>query len=130
MIISLILTVVFSLYLISLPFVVLIKKDIALKYFSSFASSQKAHLTEQLFRFVFGIAIFDYSDKMLYSNFYYSFGLIIIITTLILTIVPWKWHHEIGKKAIPLTLKYLNLYSFSAFIFGLFILFCVLQPLA
>ena len=119
----------FGIYLISLLALTFVYKRYAVSYFSAFASSQKLHLIEQFFRMVIGIALYIFSTSMLFPQFFRMFGLIIITSTLVLIIFPWTWHNKIGKKVIPLTIKYLPYYAFSAAIFGTFILYAVFKPL-
>ena len=120
--------VIFGLYLISLLFISLWNKSVAIRYFGSFASSAKAHYLEQLLRLIVGVSFIIFSKFMLFSKMFNFFGWIIVLTTIVLLLTPWKWHHNFGKWAIPFTIRNLVFYTISASLFGVFILICVLKP--
>ena len=122
-------TTIFGLYLISLLIITLLNKERAINYFSSFVSSAKAHFFEQVLRLTVGISVLFFSESMLYSKGFEIFGWIVIISTIILILTPWTWHHKFGKWAIPFTIRNLNFYAVSAAIFGMFILYCISKPM-
>jgi hypothetical protein len=121
--------VIFGLYLISLLVITILNKKIAVNYFSSFASSARAHYLEQIMRLIVGISMLFFSKSMLYAQFFALFAWIIIITTIVLILIPWTWHHKLGKRVIPMTIQNLEFYALLASIFGVFILYCVIRPL-
>jgi hypothetical protein len=121
--------VFFGLYLISLLVITILNKKIAVNYFSSFASSARAHYLEQIMRLIVGISMLFFSKSMLYAQFFALFAWIIIITTIVLILIPWTWHHKLGKRVIPMTIQNLEFYALLASIFGVFILYCVIRPL-
>jgi hypothetical protein len=124
-----IITTLFGLYLISLLILTLLRKKSSIIYFSSFASSAKAHYLEQLLRLIAGLGLLIYSEKMLFPKLFGIFGWALIATSILLFITPWKWHNKFGEWAIPFTIRNLILYSVSASILGLVILYCVIVPL-
>ncbi len=128
-ILSGIITVSFGIYLISLLIISILRKDTAISYFSSFASSAKAHYFEQALRLLVGWGLLMYSENMHFSFIFYYFGWLLIATTVVLIITPWRWHHRYGKWAIPLTIKYLKIYAIAACLLGFFILYCVIDPI-
>lgn len=121
--------VIFGLYLISLLVITILNKTIAASYFSSFASSARAHYLEQILRLIVGMAMLSFSKSMLYAQFFELFAWIIILSTIVLILIPWTWHSKLGKRVIPLTIRNLKFYAVSASIFGVFILFCVIEPM-
>lgn len=120
---------IFGLYLISLFVITISNKALAVNYFSSFASSARAHYFEQLLRLIVGLAMLSFSKSMLYAGFFELFAWIIIVSTIVLILMPWTWHHNLGKKVIPLTIKNLKFYAVSASLFGVFILYCIIAPM-
>jgi hypothetical protein len=56
------------------------------------------------------------------------FGWLMIVTTILLLIMPWKWHNKFAKWVIPSAIKNLILYVVSAAVMGVFILYCVILP--
>ena len=121
--------VIFGLYLISLSIIAFWNKKIAVNYFSSFASSARAHYLEQILRLIVGMSMLSFSKSMLYARFFEMFAWIIILSTVLLMLIPWTWHNKLGKRVIPLTIQNLKFYAVSASIFGIFILYCVIHPM-
>ena len=121
--------VVFGLYLISLLIITIVNKKIAVNYFSSFASSARAHYLEQMLRLIVGTSMLLFSKSMLYAQFFEMFAWIIILSTIALILIPWTWHNKLGKRVIPLTIRNLKFYAVSASIFGIFILYCIINPM-
>ena len=121
--------VIFGLYLISLVVITIFNKTIAVSYFSSFASSARAHYLEQILRLIVGMSMLSFSKSMLYARFFELFAWIIILSTIVLILIPWTWHNKLGKRVIPLTIRNLKFYAVSASIFGVFILYCVINPM-
>ncbi len=53
------------------------------------------------------------------------FGWIIIVTTAGLLLVPWQWHHEFGKWAIPLAIRRMKLFALGAAVLAALIFYGV-----
>lgn len=121
--------VIFGLYLISLLVITILNKKVAVNYFSSFASSAKAHYLEQILRLIVGVSMLSFSKSMFYAHFFEIFAWIIILSTIVLILIPWQWHNKLGKLAIPLVIRNLKFYAVSASIFGVFILYCFIKPM-
>ncbi|SNT28313.1 hypothetical protein SAMN05421640_3165 [Ekhidna lutea] len=124
-----ILTALFGLYLILLLVITGVKKDAATRYFSTFASTAKAHYLEQIIRIAIGASLVVFSSKMLGSWYYNFLGWILICTSTLLMTIPWKVHHRFGKWAIPLVIKYVWVYSALAAALGITILVSIIYPI-
>ena len=124
-----IITTLFGLSLFALLIMTLLKKEFTMKFLSSFASSAKAHYIEQLLRIIAGLGLLIYSDHMLFPALFKIFGWGLTASSALLIIMPWKWHNKFGKLAIPFVIRNLVLYTISASIIGLVIIYCVIAPL-
>jgi len=124
-----IITALFGLYLTSLFAIALVKKKSAINYFSSFASSAKSHYLEQFLRLTMGIGLIISSNNMMLSELFRILGLTLMMTSIVLLITPWKWHYKFGLWAIPLVIKNVYLYTLSASLLGILILYCLIAPL-
>ncbi len=124
-----IVTTLFGLSLISLLIVTLLNKRFATTFLSSFASSAKKHYIEQLLRLIAGLGVLIYADRMLLPDLFRIFGWLLTGTSALLMMIPWKWHHAFGKKAMPFVIGNLILYAVSASILGIVIVYCVIAPL-
>ncbi len=115
----------FGLYLIGLAVVIALKPLLAERFIKSFASSARAHYTEQVSRLTVGAAIVIFAPSMWYPDLFEGFGWLIIITTVGLLLIPWQWHNKFGRLAIPLAIRHLQLYALGASALGAFILYAV-----
>jgi len=119
----------FCIFLIGLAIVIVIKPLRDKQFLSSYASSARAHYTEQIARLIVGIAFVVLAPYMQYSNLFNLFGWILIVTTIGLLLIPWQWHHKFGEWAIPLTLRYMKFYALGAFILGVLIIYSLSRVL-
>jgi hypothetical protein len=113
----------FCLFLIGLAIMIVFKPQRAERFLSSYASSARAHFTEQIGRLVVGTALVIFSPSMWYSNILYIFGWILVITAIGLMITPWQWHHKFGEYVIPLTIRFMKFYAVGALLLGIFVLY-------
>ncbi len=114
--------VAFGLFLIGLGVLALIKPLRAGLFLQSFASSARAHYTEQLLRLLAGTALVTFAPWMWFPDLFRYFGWLIVVTAVGLLLTPWRWHHEFGKWAIPLAVRYLKLFALGALALGAVIL--------
>ena len=115
----------FGLYLIGLAVVIALKPLLAERFIKSFATSARAHYTEQAARLTVGAGLVIFAPSMWYPKLFEGFGWLIIITTVGLLLVPWQWHNKFGRWAIPLAIRHLKLYALGASALGAFILYAV-----
>ncbi len=103
--------------------VIAVKPLVAERFLKSYASSARAHYTEQAARLIAGAAIVIFAPSMWYPDLFKVFGWVIIGTTVGLLLIPWQWHHTFGKWAIPLAIRHLKLYALGASALGTLILY-------
>ena len=115
----------FGVFLIGLAVVTAIKPLLAERFLNSFASSARAHYTEQASRLIAGAAIVTFAPSMWYPDLFKLFGWLIIVTAVGLLLIPWQWHHKFGKWAIPLAIRHLKLFALGASALGTLILYGV-----
>ncbi len=118
-----IVVVAFGLCLIGLAVVIVIKPMLAERFLRSFASSARAHYTEQASRLIAGTAIITFAPSMWYPDLFEVLGWFIIVTAVGLLLIPWQWHRRFGKWAIPLAIRHLKLYALGASALGTLILY-------
>jgi hypothetical protein len=109
--------------LLGLGIAISIRPRRAEQFLGAYASTAGAHFTEQAVRLVIGFALVILYPSMGYSNILTRFGLIIILTTLELLLIPWKWHYKFGEWVIPPVIRYVKIYSIGVFVLGIFLLF-------
>lgn len=124
-VVSGIVVVAFAMFLIGLATLSLARPVLAERFLQSFASSARAHYTEQLLRLLAGAAIVVFSPSMWLESVFFYFGWLIVITAVGLLLLPWRWHHRFGKWVIPLAIRHMKLHAVAALALAAFILWGV-----
>ncbi len=100
-----------------------VKPQLTERFLRSFASSARAHYTEQAARLIAGAAIVFFAPSMWYPDLFMVFGWLLVVTAAGLLLLPWQWHHQFGKWAIPLAVRHLKFYAIGTSALGAFILY-------
>ena len=88
-----ILVVAFGLFLIGLTGLVFARPSLAGRFFRSFARSAPAHYIEQAVRLLIGASLVLFSPAMWQAHSFRVIGWAIVISSLALLLMPWRWHH-------------------------------------
>jgi hypothetical protein len=115
----------FCLFLIGLAVVIATRPSLAERFFRSFASSARAHYTEQGSRLLVGAAIINFANSMWHAELFKLFGWLIVVTAVALLLTPWQWHHRLGTWMIPLVIRHMRLFGLGASVLGVLILYGV-----
>ena len=122
--------VAFGLFLISLAVVVFAKPAVAERFFMSFASSARAHNTEQVVRLLIGASLVIRSAAMWEPKFFWLVGCAIVLSSLVLILAPWQWHHRFGEKVRPILIRRMKLFAIGIFAFGVLLLYGVFSTVS
>ena len=115
----------FGLFLIGLAGVVYARPAMAERFFESFASSARAHYSEQVVRLVFGASLVLLSPAMWQGRWFELLGWLIVATAVGLLLAPWQWHHRFGQWVIPPVIRHMRIYALFIFAFGALLLYGV-----
>jgi hypothetical protein len=115
----------FCVFLIGLAVVIATRPSLAERFLSSFASSARAHYTEQGSRLLVGAALINFANSMWHSELFKLFGWLIVVTAVALLLTPWQWHHKLGTWMIPLVIRHMKLFAIGASALGVLILYGV-----
>lgn len=107
-----------ALFLIGFAFIAVIKPASAKHFLRQFASSAQAHYSEQLIRIVFGLSLILYAQQMQFMHFHLALGWLLVITSLGLLGVPWRWHKKFADKVIPWVIRLLPVYAIGCLVLG------------
>lgn len=119
----------FGVFLIGLAALIFAKPSQAEAFLRGFASSALTHYTEQGLRLVVGAAILNFAVLMRYPELFRLFGWLIIVSTIGLLLIPWRWHHKFAKLVMPPVFERMRLFAFGSFALGAFVLFSVSSAL-
>ncbi len=119
--------VAFALFLISLAVVVFAKPAAAEVFFLSFASSARAHYTEQVVRLLIGASLMIRSAAMWQPKLFWLVGCGIVLSSVVLILTPWQWHDRFGNTVRPMLIRQMKLFAIGILAFGVLLIYGVLS---
>lgn len=102
----------------------------ASRFLMGFAGSPSLHYLELFIRFVVGGALLLGAPRMLFPGAFRMFGWVLVITTGVLLLIPWRWHRRFAERAVPSATRYLSLVGLSSLALGGLLLTAVLRGTA
>ena len=117
--------VAFSLFLVGLTIVVFAKPAVAERFFMSFASSARAHYTEQIVRLLIGASLVIRSGAMWQPRVFWLVGWGIVVSSLVLVLTPWQWHDRFGDEVRPRLIRHMKLFAVGLLVFGVLLIYGV-----
>lgn len=119
------LVVLAGLYLLGLAVTGLLWPQKAKAFLSSMASSARAHYFELLVRSVLGVAFILYAPHARFAGVFLLFGWVLIVTTICLLAVPWRWHHRFASWSVPQATRHMRLFALGSLAGSVFVLMSV-----
>lgn len=58
------------------------------------------------------------SPSLPHPPIFHGFGWILIVTSLVMFVVPWRWHRKFAQRAVPQALRYIKLRGVSSIALG------------
>lgn len=104
-----------GLYFIALGAASLFVPAQAKRFLLGFAGSALTHYTELILRFAVGFALVLHAPRMLLPGVFTLFGWVLLVTTVGLFRIPWRWHHRFAKQAVPKAARYITLVGLASF---------------
>jgi hypothetical protein len=99
----------------------------AVQFLNGFASSAKTHYLEMVIRLIVGAAFVINAPNMLYCKVFMIFGWLIVVSTVILILLPWRWHQLFGQKVASPVFQHVWIIGIASFILSVFIFFVTLK---
>ena len=99
------------------------------RFLSGFASSARAHVLEQALRIVAGAGFIIYAQQMAFTMAFRVLGWVLVGTSVVLLLLPWRWHQRFASRVVPLAQRHLLLYALASLLLGLFIFYSMLAPI-
>ena len=119
----------FSLFLAALGSVSLLAPGKAKAFLLGFATSAFTHYLEVALRLVVGLSFTCQGPHLLYSGAFTIFGWMLVGTSAVLLLLPWKWHRLFAEKAVPPVLRYIALVGVVSLGVGTVLLILLLKSL-
>jgi hypothetical protein len=114
-----------GLCLIGFTCIVFLKPAPAKRFLLSFASSARAHYVEQACRLLFGTSLVVLSAAMWQTTMFRVIGWAIVISSLVLLLTPWRWHHRFAQGVLPSVVRHMTLFALAVLAFGCLVLYGV-----
>lgn len=119
--------ILFSLFLLALGGFSLLAPAKAKAFLLGFAKSAFTHYLEMVLRLAVGGSIVYQAPYLNYSTAFTIFGWMMVGTTAILILLPWKWHRRFAEKSVPQALKYLPVVGIVSLVLGAILLISLLR---
>jgi len=116
-----------ALYLIVVAILSVFLPSAVARFLNGFASSASAHLSEMAIRLLVGWALVVNSSRMMFSDAFWLFGWILIVTSLLLLLVPWRWHRRFAQKVVAPLTRRAWLFGIFSFPLGVILLYATLS---
>lgn len=95
-------------YLCGLGMAAFLAPALARRFLSGFAQSASAHFLELGIRIPVGIAFVLRAPKLPYEPVVAALGWMVVITSLVLLAIPWRWHRRFAERVVPSVTQYLG----------------------
>lgn len=95
-------------YFCALGFAAFLAPALARRFLRGFAQSLSAHFLELGIRIPVGVAFILRAPKLPYEPVFAAVGWMIVITSLVLLAIPWRWHHRFAERVVPPVTRYLR----------------------
>jgi uncharacterized protein YjeT (DUF2065 family) len=108
-------------YLLVLGLLALFRPALASRFLLGFVTSAGAHYAELLVRLAFGASFLVVAAATRAPVVFQAAGGLLVVTTLGLALVPWRWHAAFAARSVPEALKHLRLIGVASLAMGGFI---------
>ena len=114
-----------AVYLLLLGFVIFLRRDFALRFLGSFATTIGFNTLEVVLRFIAGLAFMGLSTELKYSAVAFGFGAVLCITALVMLALPMT-HRHYGKWAIKFVTPIISFVGLSSIVLGGFLIYLMI----
>lgn len=125
--VALTLVVLAAAYLIGLGVAAFVAPSRTARFLDAFASSARAHYLEIAIRLLVGAALVVAAPRMLWPDVFQVFGWVIVVTSLVLLVLPWRWHQRFAQAVVPPLTRRVWLFGLLSLPLGVVLLFAALR---
>jgi len=111
-----------GLFLVALAVAALLRPAVASSFLLGLAGTARTHYLELGIRLVAGAALVIAAGRMPFPTPILVFGWVLVLTTLVLSVMPWRWHQRFAKRSVPKALRYLPFIGICSLVAGVAIL--------
>lgn len=88
-------------------------------FLGHFAGSARAHFTELFLRVVVGVAFLCFAPFSARPLLFEAFGMVLLLTSVLLVFVPWRLHRRFAAWAVPLATRRMAPYGVGCLVLGM-----------
>ena len=107
-----------AIFFLILGLTALIRPSSAKHFLLGFATSALKHYAELATRFVVGAAMLLVAPHSAFPPALTAFGWLLIATTAIMTLIPWRVHYRFAAASVPKALRFLPMIGVSSLVLG------------
>lgn len=97
-----------SLYLVGLGVLALARPDRVEVFLLRLAQTPTAHYAELAARAVVGAAFWAVADASHFPEAFRLFGGVLLVTTAVLALLPWRVHRRFARRTVPRALRFVG----------------------
>lgn len=110
-------------FLISLGAFALLAPARVRAFLLGFAGSPGLHFLELGLRALLAWALLQQAGALPWPRVFALAGWVLLLTTAVMAVLPWRWHRRFAQQAVPRALRFLPLLALAALGMGGFLLF-------
>ncbi|MBX9855338.1 MAG: hypothetical protein K2Y26_07425 [Gemmatimonadaceae bacterium] len=126
--VGLIIVLTAATYLVVLGGSALFRPALARQFLRGFATTQTLHFLELALRIVAGGAFIMSAPRLALGDAVAALGWVLVGTSLVLALIPWRLHQRFAAWSVPQALQYLPLIGVVALAGGLGLIAAVVLP--
>jgi uncharacterized protein YjeT (DUF2065 family) len=115
-----------ALYLLGLAAASVFASAYTARFLNGFGGSARVHYLEMCIRLIVGAALVVAAPSMLYAHVFQLFGWVLVVTSLVLLLFPWRWHQRFARVVVPPLTRRVWLIGLLSLPLGVVMLFAVL----
>ena len=114
---------VFAAFLIGLGVVAFAKPGQVQRFLTGFAQNRSVHFLEMALHTIVGASFLACAASVPYESTFRLLGWILVCTTAVLVLIPWRLHRRFALLAVPRALEYTGVIGVSSIAMGVSLLF-------
>jgi hypothetical protein len=107
-----------GLYLAVLGVALLARQASASRFLMGHATSAPLHYLEVCVRIGVGLAFVQSAPAMLAARVFNVVGWVLVGTSAVLLLVPWRWHRRVAERSVPQALRFTSLLGLASLLIG------------
>lgn len=114
-------------YLLALGLLLLVSPAHGRRFLAGFAQTVSAHYLELGLRILVGAAFIAHAPKMATPTLFAALGWVLIGTSLVLALMPWRWHARIAQRSVAMATRFTLPLGLASIAMGAGLAFAVLS---